>query len=380
MPKGKINSQPRIPKQTARENRFDFSGFQGFDNPTTTPTPDLLFDHIMQELNQAELKVLLYIIRRTFGFKKKFDDISLNQLVDGIRTKEGKVLDRGTGLSKSAVARALRALKEKHLIEATQNMDPEKGYLPTTYSLNIITPPSPAGGTRVVSLMTQGMSHQRDIQQTVLQQTDVVVINALKKFKIGEEKAEEIAAKYSPEHIAEKIEFLEWKIETKARGRPIADPASWLIRAIEKDYKPPETFKPKAQREKEAEEKARQEEERERAYQAQEEERERERAQLLEDFQRTYGTTSDDEKVWAQVLEEIQLATTKATYQTWFPQTTLLSLKDGQAVIGVPNQATREWLSGRLATIVQRALESVIDHPVKPTFEVLGPPQNVLEH
>ena len=44
--------------------------FRGFDSPNYTQVPDILFDERMAHLSGAELKVLLYIIRRTFGFKK----------------------------------------------------------------------------------------------------------------------------------------------------------------------------------------------------------------------------------------------------------------------------------------------------------------------
>nr|MDP9472985.1 replication protein [Chloroflexota bacterium] len=55
---------------------------------------------LMPQLSDAELRVLLYIVRRTFGFKREADAISLSQMVSGITTREGQVLDRGTGLSK----------------------------------------------------------------------------------------------------------------------------------------------------------------------------------------------------------------------------------------------------------------------------------------
>src|SRR4051812_28685588 len=82
--------------------------FLGFCSPNTTPTPDDLFDRFLPELNGGELKVLLYIIRRTFGFKKDTDSISLSQLSDGIKTRTGKSLDRGTGLSLSAIKTAVK--------------------------------------------------------------------------------------------------------------------------------------------------------------------------------------------------------------------------------------------------------------------------------
>ena len=71
--------------------------FKGYSKPNYTPVPDELFDEQLPDLSGAELKVLLYIIRRTFGFKKESDNISLNQMLHGITTKEDVVLDRCIG-------------------------------------------------------------------------------------------------------------------------------------------------------------------------------------------------------------------------------------------------------------------------------------------
>src|ERR1044072_8313371 len=90
--------------------------FGGFDSPNTTQVPDAFFDVVAPELTEAELRVALYIIRRTFGLKKDSDTISLRQIVDGITTKDGRILDRGTGLKKSAVANALTGLVRKGVI------------------------------------------------------------------------------------------------------------------------------------------------------------------------------------------------------------------------------------------------------------------------
>jgi len=90
--------------------------FKGFSRPNTTPTPDEVFDIFMTQLTHAELKVLLYIIRRTFGFKKDTDSISLNQISNGITTKDGRELDRGAGLSKQGAITAVQNLEKKGLI------------------------------------------------------------------------------------------------------------------------------------------------------------------------------------------------------------------------------------------------------------------------
>jgi phage replication O-like protein O len=115
--------------------------YQGYASPNYTPVPDELFDEQLPDLSGSELKVLLYIIRRTFGFKKDSDNISLNQLLNGITTKEGIVLDRGTGLTKKTLLEAIKSLVEKNLILTERRRSKEKGDEPTTYRLNIIGEP-----------------------------------------------------------------------------------------------------------------------------------------------------------------------------------------------------------------------------------------------
>jgi phage replication O-like protein O len=113
--------------------------FPGFQSPTTTPIPDEVFDELMGDLTGAELKVLMYICRRTFGFKKESDTISLHQIADGIVTRDGRVLDHGTGLSKRHVQRALKTLEEKHIIRVERRMDEARVNEINTYALNFIS-------------------------------------------------------------------------------------------------------------------------------------------------------------------------------------------------------------------------------------------------
>jgi hypothetical protein len=51
--------------------------FRGYTSPNYTPVPDELFDEQLPDLSGAELKLLLYIIRRTFGFKKESDNTAV---------------------------------------------------------------------------------------------------------------------------------------------------------------------------------------------------------------------------------------------------------------------------------------------------------------
>ena len=161
------------------DDPFDFERFTGFQDPTTTPVPDLLFDRIMPHLNESELKVMLYIIRRTYGFKRRVDTISLNQLATGITKRDGTILDYGTGLSRSTVKRAVRSLKAKNLIIAVRNTDPVRGNRPTAYALNREHTPRVTNGPRVGPTMNLGLgspenppwAHQRAPQETGVQET-----------------------------------------------------------------------------------------------------------------------------------------------------------------------------------------------------------------
>src|SRR5260221_12425326 len=88
--------------------------FEGFNIPNTTPVPDIVFDELLSELTGNELKVLLYIIRRTYGFGKNADAISLSQFRKGITTKDEKVLDRGCCIEcNRTILVALASLRKK---------------------------------------------------------------------------------------------------------------------------------------------------------------------------------------------------------------------------------------------------------------------------
>jgi len=81
-------------------------------------------------LTGAEQKVLDYILRHTWGYNKTADKISLSQFQKGIRTKDGKWIDRGTGLSQRQIIRALQKLEVKGFVKGIR----EKGKS-TTWSL-----------------------------------------------------------------------------------------------------------------------------------------------------------------------------------------------------------------------------------------------------
>jgi hypothetical protein len=145
--------------------------FHGFRRPNYTPVPDELFDELAPNLTEAELRCLLYIMRRTFGFKKDADAISVNQMAGGIVTGDGRVLDRGTGLSRSAVWRGVKGLVEKGVIVAKARQSAERGNEPTVYTLVFARDPLSPEESTPISPREIPLSPEERSQETGLQET-----------------------------------------------------------------------------------------------------------------------------------------------------------------------------------------------------------------
>jgi phage replication O-like protein O len=207
--------------------------FQGFQFPTTTPVPDEVFDVLMPQLSGAELKVLLYICRRTFGFKKESDNISLQQIATGITTRDGRVLDRGTGLCLTSITTAISSLEQKEIIVREKNRSVEKGFEASTYSLKFAEPIS-KNQTGATPKNGEGVLQKMEIQQTVIQETDVVVNVAQQLQKIGIKKSTvtKLAHGYPIEYIQEKLVM----VQRLVAAGSCQNAAGWLRKAIEEDY------------------------------------------------------------------------------------------------------------------------------------------------
>ena len=146
--------------------------FRGYTSPHYTMVPDELFDEQLPYLSGAELKALLYIMRRTFGFKKTSDDISLSQICEGIVTRDGKVLDQGTGLSRSTAQVAIKGLVAKNLIQTTRRYSAARGFEATTYGLNLCTTPYTENRSSPIPKSDPALDRKSVIQETVDQQTE----------------------------------------------------------------------------------------------------------------------------------------------------------------------------------------------------------------
>ena len=122
------NGDRRIQSQSNREDfspnhTYNTKKFIGFSLPTYTQVPDELFDILLPDLTEAELKVLLYIIRRTLGSKKEWEQITIKEI--GEKCGKGKM----------SILRAIKSLKQKNYINVTEQRDDKGRNTANLYSL-----------------------------------------------------------------------------------------------------------------------------------------------------------------------------------------------------------------------------------------------------
>lgn len=75
-----------------------------------------------------------------------------------------------------------------------------------------------------------------------------------------------------------------------------------------------------------------------------------------------------NQELWQTVLSEIELSISKANFTTWFKNTSIISQKDGEIVVGVPNGFTREWLENKYNKIILKSLRDAIGRVKKVNY------------
>lgn len=91
--------------------------------PNFFQTPNIYVDVLMPLLTPEEFMVLMFAVRRTLGFHKRQDRISMSQFCTGT-IKNGDAKDDGTGLSPNAVRNALRKLELYRILTKVDDNNP----------------------------------------------------------------------------------------------------------------------------------------------------------------------------------------------------------------------------------------------------------------
>lgn len=367
-----------------RSQQEDPYRFPGFIAPQYTSVPDIVFDELMSRLSGAELKVLMYIIRRTFGFKKNADDISYSQMLKGIRTRDGVQLDAGAGInSRTTLSKAIQRLSEMEIIEIIKNSSAEHGNEATTYRLNmgstrqpsqremVKTNPSPKNGLgssrggpknglgansksgpgaspQNEPALVHKMDPQNKAQQnTEKQKTDVVAL--LAAWGMNRRVAQRLGTEHSLAEVEEKISYLEYLLV--AEPERVQSPIGWLRRAIEQNFSAPQGFKSVEEL---AAEQARQ----------QVIEQERHARQLAleattalrtERLYAAYSTSDAEKELWQDVLSALEQTLYAEAFEH-LRASLLLQGRGSKFVVWIEDSRAREIVAGRLATRIKQEL------------------------
>ena len=81
----------------------------------------------------------------------------------------------------------------------------------------------------------------------------------------------------------------------------------------------------------------------------------------------------DTQELWQATLAQLQFHTSKAGFATWFRNTSILSQKEGELVVAVPNSLTAEWLENKYGKVIFKIIRD-LNGEVKRVRYVVGRP------
>lgn len=112
--------------------------FEGFVGPEEnwSKLPHTLINELHKINSLSELKVILYVLRHTWGYGDDEKKITIDEFAQGRKRKDGRRIDNGIGMSEPAIRAGIRqAVVDGFLIVETDDSD--KGRIKNYYSLKI---------------------------------------------------------------------------------------------------------------------------------------------------------------------------------------------------------------------------------------------------
>lgn len=198
--------------------------------PNYTQTPNILFDHWLPLLGECELRVLLVIMRKTFGWHKVRDRISISQL------------EKMTGSHRSNIIKATKDLIKKGLIK--KEVSGDRGMQVTYYELvvqdsnnldqsrddtppSLATPPPPSLAARP----TKEKTTKENIQKKIVVGEETPSPSK-KKAPVTKDDVYHYAVKSRKDWKPEEIESA-WLSYDCAKA-PVTDPYAYIAGIIHK--------------------------------------------------------------------------------------------------------------------------------------------------
>lgn len=194
--------------------------------PNFTQVPNCFFDEIMPQLGHAEIKCLLYIIRRTYGFHRSSDRISLSQFESGISG-----LDKGTGLAKKNIYKALETLVDKNVIKKVMINNINSYSLVINDDIELGTQSNTCGYEeyQIVGTQSNTQKKEKEIEIKIYSHKDYLI-------KIPDTDLTELTQKYNCDRtqvIAKGDQMYHW---LESNGKKYKNFRSLLMNALSRDY------------------------------------------------------------------------------------------------------------------------------------------------
>ena len=69
----------------------------------------------------------------------------------------------------------------------------------------------------------------------------------------------------------------------------------------------------------------------------------------------------DTKQLWENVLTNIELSISPASFKMWFRETHIARIEDGVMIVGVPNQLTKDWLNEKFGKLILKTVRGFVD-------------------
>ncbi len=332
---------------------------------TFTATPNWLFDEVGPDLSAAPLKTLLYITRHTCGYHKMADAISLDQFHKGIRTNDGRQLDRGCGIkNRTAILKGLAELTERGIIGQIKSHRDDGRDATTVYYLAYGSTGEQGGGT--VTAPT-GVHLPHPQKKPVPKQKSLDLETPKPPAAVDQDReslaaslarvGQQLGTVFTASHVSRALTMM------RAAGLQLAVFCLMLVEALR--------ITTERQRKAPIETPA--------AYYftvlagviAQEQQRTAMREPLRAP-ESPGQPPQDPEDLWGRISQEIAAIVTPENYARWIAPTRQLAHEGEQLTIAVASDFDYQWLDRRLRGLIERCAR-LVQPGLAIRFEVHGP-------
>ena len=79
-----------------------------------------------------------------------------------------------------------------------------------------------------------------------------------------------------------------------------------------------------------------------------------------------------NKQLWQAVMGELELSISKASFTTWFKNTSIISMNSEEVTVGVPNGFAKEWLENKYHKFILKAIQKICPQIKKVVYKIGG--------